>query len=154
MLGSHGQKVRFDGMITPLGENQMKSGPSVPTTIDEYIAGFPREVQARLDRIRAVIRKAAPGAEEKMSYRIPTFTLKGSLVHFGGFKKHVGFYPGASGIANFQTELAAYDSAKGSVQFPFDKPLPVGLIAEIVKFRVKENLERAQAKARKQARAK
>lgn len=141
-------------MITPSGENQMRSGQSVPTTIDEYIAGFPPEVQTRLDRIRTVIRKAAPDAEEKISYQVPTFTLRGNLVHFGGFTKHVGFYPGASGIANFQAELAAYDSAKGSVQFPFDKPLPVRLIAAIVKFRVKENLERAQAKARKVARAK
>ena len=132
----------------------MRSGQSVQTTIDEYIAGFPRDVQVRLDRIRTVIRKAAPGAAEKISYGTPTFTLKGNLVHFGGFKKHVGFYPGVSGIANFKTELAAYDSAKGSVQFPFDKPMPVSLIAEIVKFRVKENLERAQAKARKEATAK
>jgi uncharacterized protein YdhG (YjbR/CyaY superfamily) len=134
-------------MIALKGEAQMRSGPSVPTTIDEYIASFPREVQLRLDRIRTVIRKAAPEAEEKISYRIPTFALKGNLVHFGGFKSHVGFYPGASGIANFKTELAAYESARGSVQFPFDEPLPVSLIARIVKFRVKENLERAQAKA-------
>ena len=132
----------------------MKSDRTAPRNIDEYIAGFPRDVQVRLDRIRTVIRKAARGAEEKISYQIPTFTLKGNLVHFGGFKKHVGFYPGVSGIANFKTELAAYDSAKGSVQFPSDKPMPVSLIAEIVKFRVKENLERAQAKARKEARAK
>ncbi len=121
----------------------MRTPQSVPQTIDDYIAGFPEEVQVLLEKVRATIRKAAPAAEEKISYQIPTFTLKGNLVHFGGFKKHIGFYPGSAGIANFKKELAGYHSAKGSVQFPFDKPIPVGLIAKIVKFRLKQNLEKA-----------
>jgi uncharacterized protein YdhG (YjbR/CyaY superfamily) len=116
--------------------------------IDEYIAGFPEDVQAILEKIRTTIRKAAPGAEEAISYQIPTFKLKGNLVHFGAFKKHIGFYPTSSGIRRFKSELAAYESAKGSVQFPFAKPIPYGLIGKIVKFRVKENLERAAAKGK------
>ncbi|MGE0116066.1 MAG: iron chaperone [Steroidobacteraceae bacterium] len=110
-----------------------------PTTIDAYIAGFPSEVQAILEQVRQTIRKAAPAAEQAIKYGIPTFVLAGNLVHFGGFKKHVGFYPGASGIAAFKAELAVYAGAKGSVQFPFGKPIPLKLIAKIVKFRVKEN---------------
>ncbi|MFN0198724.1 MAG: iron chaperone [Planctomycetaceae bacterium] len=126
----------------------MRTPPSAQQTIDDYIAGFPEEVQVLLEKVRVTIRKAAPKAEEKISYQIPTFTLKGNLVHFGGFKKHIGFYPGSAGIANFKKELAGYHSAKGSVQFPFDKPIPVGLIAKIVKFRVKQNLEKAAARGK------
>ena len=127
----------------------MKTDQAVPKTIDEYIAGFPREVQEILERIRKTIRAAAPDAEEKISYQMPTFTLKGNLVHFAAFKKHIGFYPTSTGIAKFRKELAAYESAKGSVQFPFDKPIPYGLISKIVKFRVKEDLARAEAKGKK-----
>ncbi|MGZ8558565.1 MAG: iron chaperone [Chitinophagaceae bacterium] len=115
-------------------------------TINEYIAGFPKNVQDILEKLRDTIRKAAPGSEETINYAIPTFTLKGNLVHFAAFKNHIGFYPSPSGIEAFKKELSIYEGAKGSVQFPIDKPLPLSLITKIVKFRVKENLERAKAK--------
>jgi uncharacterized protein YdhG (YjbR/CyaY superfamily) len=127
----------------------MKANQAAPKTIDEYIAGFPKDVQAILQQIRATIRKAAPGAEEKISYQMPAFTLKGNLVYFGAFKNHIGFYPIPSGIEAFQEELSAYEQGKGSVQFPLDKPIPYDLISRIVKFRVKENLARAEAKGKK-----
>ena len=118
------------------------------TTIDDYIAGFPKDVQVILEELRATIRKAAPEAEETINYQIPTFTLNGNLVHFAAYKNHIGFYPTPSGIAAFKKELSAYEGAKGSVQFPIDKPLPLRLITKIVKFRVKENLERAEGKVK------
>jgi len=122
----------------------------MPTkTIDEYIASSPKDVQAILKKIRATIKKAAPKAEETINYGIPTFTLNGNLVHFAGFKSHIGFYPTPSGIGKFKKELSVYEGAKGSVKFPLDKPIPYGLITRIVKFRVKENLERAEAKGKK-----
>lgn len=112
---------------------------STPPDIDAYIAAFPAEIRERLEKVRATIRKAAPDAHEKISYQIPTFALCGNLVHFAAFERHIGFYPGASGIKRFARELARYDSAKGSVQFPHDEPVPLGLIRRIVGFRVKEN---------------
>lgn len=115
-------------------------------TIDEYIAGFPKETQAVLQQMRAIISKAALKATETISYGIPTFVLGKNLVHFGGFKNHIGFYATPTGHAAFKKELSVYKEGKGSVQFPLDKPLPVGLITKIVKFRVKENLEKAKAK--------
>lgn len=124
----------------------MQSDPSGPKTIDEYIAGFPPEVQAILEKIRLTIRKAAPDAAETIKYRMPTFTLNGNLVHFAAFKKHIGFYPAPRGIEKFRQELSVYEGAKGSVQFPLDKPMPYGLISRIVKFRRKENLDKAAAK--------
>ena len=126
----------------------MKAAASTPQTIDEYIAGFPRDVQERLEQIRGAIRKAAPDAEEAIKYHLPTFILHGNLVHFGAFTQHIGFYPTPTGIEKFQEELAVYQGAKGSVQFPFDQPLPLRLIGQIVKFRVKENLERAKARGK------
>ncbi|MBI2481398.1 MAG: DUF1801 domain-containing protein [Planctomycetia bacterium] len=114
--------------------------------MDEYIAVFPREVQAILEKVRATIKAAAPEAEETINYQIPTFKLQGNLVHLAAFKQHVGFYPAPTGIAKFKRELSAYQGAKGSVKFPLDKPIPFKLIGEIVKFRVKENLARAAAK--------
>ncbi len=125
----------------------MKSGQSIPQTIDEYIAGFSPEIQEKLETIRATIRKAAPKAEEAISYMMPTFKLRGNLVHFAAFKNHIGFYPGASGIAAFQEELAGYETSKGTVQFPLDKRVPLTLITKIVKFRVQQNLDKAAAKA-------
>ena len=110
--------------------------------IDSYIAAFPAAVSARLREIRTTIRRAAPHAREKISYRIPTFALCGNLVHFAAYEHHIGFYPGASGVRKFARELGAYEFAKGSVQFPHDRPLPLELIADIVTFRVKENLAR------------
>jgi uncharacterized protein YdhG (YjbR/CyaY superfamily) len=116
------------------------------TTIDEYIAIFPADIQAILQKVRATIRKSAPGAEEAIKYQMPTFVLNGNLVHFAAFKNHIGFYPVPTGIEKFKKELSVYKQGKGSVQFPLDKPIPYGLIGKIVKFRVKENLEKAKAK--------
>jgi uncharacterized protein YdhG (YjbR/CyaY superfamily) len=118
-------------------------------TIDEYIAVFPKDVQEILEKVRATIHKAAPNAEETINYGIPTFTLNGNLVHFAAFKKHIGFYPTPRGIDQFKVELSGYESAKGSVQFPLDKPIPYDLISRIVAFRVKDNLEKAAAKGKK-----
>jgi len=117
--------------------------------IDEYISGFPKEVQDILEKIRMTIRKAAPEAKETINYAIPTFTLEGNLVHFAAFKNHIGFYPAPSGIEAFKKELSVFEGAKGSVQFPIDKPLPLSLVTKIVKFRVKENLEKAKKKQKK-----
>ena len=124
----------------------MKTDPTTPRNIDEYIAGFPQGVQEILTKIRLTIRKAAPDAEETISYRMPTFALKGNLVHFAAFKKHIGFYPTPTGIEKFKNELSVYEGAKGSVRFPLDQSVPFDLISKIVKFRVKENLDRATKK--------
>lgn len=116
----------------------MKQGSAAPGSIDEYIAAFPAGVQKVLERVRMTIQKAAPDAVEAMKYGIPTFVLGENLVHFGGFKTHVGFYPAPSGIEAFKKELSAYEGAKGSVKFPLDKSMPLALITRIVKFRVQE----------------
>src|SRR5713226_4149473 len=108
-------------------------------TIDEYIRTFPEDVQRILEKMRQTIRKAAPEAVEAISYQIPTFKLNGNLVHFAAFKKHIGFYPTPSGIEAFRKELSPYKGAKGSVQFPIEKPIPYGLVKRIVIFRMKEN---------------
>jgi uncharacterized protein YdhG (YjbR/CyaY superfamily) len=127
----------------------MKADQTTAKSIDEYIAGFPPDVQEILEKIRMTIRKAAPDAEEAVKYGIPTFTLKGNLVHFGAYQKHIGFYPTPTGLEEFKEELSVYEGSKGTVRFPLDKPIPFDLIGKIVKFRVKENLERAGAKRRK-----
>ncbi len=119
---------------------------SKPINIDEYIASFPKETQKILSQFRATVKKAAPQAVEVISYGIPAFKLNGLLVWFGAHTNHIGFYPRASGIEMFKKELAAYKSAKGSVRFPLDKPLPLALITKIVKFRVNENNERIKPK--------
>jgi len=124
----------------------MKPDQAVPKTIDEYIAGFPNDVQDILQKIRMTIRKAAPESEETISYKMPAFTLNGNLVYFAGFEKHIGFYPIPTGIDKFKKELSVYKQGKGSVQFPLDKPIPYNLISKIVKFRVKENLDRVKSK--------
>ncbi len=110
--------------------------------IDEYINTFSTEVQEILKELRAVIKVAAPQATEKISYQMPTFVLNGNLVHFAAYKKHIGFYPAPSGILAFKEELSAYKGAKGSVQFPIDKPLPLELISRIVTYRVEENMKK------------
>jgi uncharacterized protein YdhG (YjbR/CyaY superfamily) len=121
----------------------------VAGTIDEYVAGFSPEVQVILQRVRQTIRKAAPGAEETIKYRMPTFTLGGrNLVHFAGHQHHIGFYPTPSGIEQFQKELSVYENAKGSVQFPINRPIPYALIGRVTRFRVKENRGRTTAKSR------
>lgn len=116
----------------------MKSANQPAKDMDEYIAGFPPGVRRRLNQIRAIIRKAAPEAEEAIKYQMPTFVLGKSLVHFAAFKNHIGLYPTPSGIAAFKDDLAPYVNAKGSVQFPLDKPLPLALIERIVRFRINE----------------
>ena len=127
----------------------MESNKAGFASIDEYIATFPEEIQKILEQLRATIKAAAPDAEEKISYQMPTFALKGNLVHFAAHKNHVGFYPTPSGIQAFKRELSIYEGAKGSVQFPIDQPLPLELIGKIVKFRVAENLKNAEKKSGK-----
>jgi uncharacterized protein YdhG (YjbR/CyaY superfamily) len=122
----------------------MTSNRSTARTIDEYLAEFPPETRAVLEEVRALIRAEAPEATETISYAIPTFDLGGRhLVHFAGYEKHIGFYPGARGIAEFKEELTGFKSAKGSVQFPLGQPLPADLIRRIVAFRVEEDTRRA-----------
>src|ERR1051325_8151997 len=116
----------------------MKSDSIEPQTIDEYIAGFPEDVQKILEKVR-----------ETIKYQMPTFILNGNLVYFAGFKNHIGFYPIPTGIEKFKKELSVYKQGKGSVQFPLDQPIPYDLIRKIVKFRVRENLEKAKAKSKK-----
>lgn len=122
----------------------METKKPVPQTIDEYIAGFPEDVQAILQKIRKTVKQLAPEAQEKISYQMPTFYLNGNLVHFAAFKHHIGFYPTPSGTAKFQKEIAKYKAAKGSIQFPLDQPIPYDLITRIVEFRVKENLAKGK----------
>lgn len=113
-----------------------------PTTIDEYIAQFPEDVQHILLKIRTVIKESAPGAVERINYQMPAFLLNGILVWFAAHKHHVGFYPKGTAIEAFKEELSTYKRAKGSVQFPLDRPIPYELVSKIVKFRVAENLKR------------
>lgn len=127
----------------------MKTDQSEPQTIDEYIAGFPEDVQKILEKVRLTIKKAAPEAQETIKYRMPTFTLHGNLVYFAGFKNHIGFYPVPTGIEAFKKELSVYKQGKGSIQFPLNQPIPYDLIRKIVKFRVKENMAKSAAKGKK-----
>lgn len=115
-------------------------------TIDEYILLFPPNVQEILNNIRNLVREEAPDATEKISYQMPTFVLYGNLVHFAAYANHIGLYPTPTGMEAFQEELSIYKSGKGSAQFPLDKPIPYDLIREIVKFRVKESIEKHQNK--------
>jgi uncharacterized protein YdhG (YjbR/CyaY superfamily) len=131
----------------------MKS-ESPTDTIDAYISGFPENVQDILQKIRRIISDAAPDAEEAIKYQIPTFVLGGNLVHFAAFEKHIGFYPTPSGIEQFKDALSAYNSAKGSVQFPLDFPIPYDLIKRIVRFRVKENRDKMSSKPVRKKRTK
>jgi uncharacterized protein YdhG (YjbR/CyaY superfamily) len=111
-------------------------------TIDQYIGTFPKDVQIILESMRETIRKAAPKAKEAISYGIPTFKLNGNLVHFGGFKKHVSFFPASSGVLKFQKEITKYKTSKGTIRFLLNEKIPLTLISKIVKFRVKENLSK------------
>jgi uncharacterized protein YdhG (YjbR/CyaY superfamily) len=115
-----------------------RADQATPGSIDEYIARFPPDVQAVLQQVRTTIREAAPDAEEAIKYQIPTFVQNETLVHFAAFRNHIGLYPTPSGVAKFKDELSSYESAKGSVRFPIDKPMPLRLIARIVAFRVRE----------------
>lgn len=115
-------------------------------TIDDYISTFSPDIQEILSTIRKVIKEAAPDAKEKISYQMPTFELHGNLVHFAAFKNHIGFYPTPNGIDAFREELSVYKGAKGSIQFPLNQPIPYELISKIVKFRVAENIKKAEDK--------
>jgi len=117
-------------------------------SIDEYIETFPKETQQILKKIRTTVRAAAPDAEEKISYQMPTFYLNGNLIHFAGYKTHIGIYPTPSGTAAFKKEISRYQGGKGSIRLPIDEPMPYDLIKRIVKFRVAENLKKAKAKAK------
>lgn len=127
----------------------MKKNGTTPKTIDEYIKAFPMDIQEKLRAMRKAIHAAAPKAEEKISYQMPTFFLKGNLVHFAAFKNHIGFYPVPSGILAFKKELSAYATSKGAAQFPLDRPLPLALVARIVKYRVVENEKNSREKLKK-----
>lgn len=122
---------------------------SMPESVGEYIAGFPPAVRAVLRKMRATIRQAAPDAEERISWGMPAYVQDGMLVFFAAFEKHVSFFPGPEGIERFEKELASYGQSKGTVRFPLGTPVPYGLIARIVKFRVKQNKARAAAKRKK-----
>jgi uncharacterized protein YdhG (YjbR/CyaY superfamily) len=117
-----------------------------PKDIQEYISGFPEDIQQKLEQIRMTIKRAAPDAEEVISYGMPSFKLNGSLVWFAAFTKHIGFYPAPSGIEVFYNELSVYKSGKGSVHFRLDEPIPFDLITKIVKYRVSENMQKATNK--------
>jgi uncharacterized protein YdhG (YjbR/CyaY superfamily) len=110
--------------------------------IDDYIVTFPPNVQHKLKELRNAIKESAPEAEEAISYGMPTFKLNGNLVHFAAYKKHIGFYPTHSGILAFEEKLSIYKHSKGAVQFPIDRPIPLDIVREIVRFRVRENLTR------------
>ena len=119
-----------------------------PANIDAYIANFPEDVQKKLNQIRSTIRKAIPKAEEAIKYGIPTYVLNGNVVHFGGYKNHIGFYPAPGGIEAFKKELSAYEESKGTIKFPRDKPLPTALIAKISKYRAMQNQGKVKAKSK------
>jgi uncharacterized protein YdhG (YjbR/CyaY superfamily) len=122
---------------------------NIASDVDSYIASYPPKVAKLLKQLRAIIKKSAPGAEESISYMMPAYKLDGPLVYFGGYDKHIGFYPTGSGVAAFKKEISVYKHSKGAVQFPLDQPLPLALIEKMVKFRVKENLIKADLKKKK-----
>lgn len=124
----------------------MKKGKGAPESVDAYIAGFAPEVRTVLRKMRATVRRAAPGAEEKISWGMPAYVQDGMLTFFAAFTNHVSLFPGPGGLEKFKKELAPYGTSKGTVKFPLGTPVPYGLIARIVKFRVKENRALAAAK--------
>ena len=127
----------------------MNTKPAEFKNIDEYIAGFPKEVQGILEKLRATIHAAAPEAVETISYQMPTFNLYGHyLVYFAAYKKHIGFYGYPKGAAEFEKEMAVYESGKGTLKFPYDRPIPYDLITRMVKYRVHENLARAKSEGK------
>ena len=120
----------------------MEKAILVPETVDQYIAAFPADVKKRMQQLRKTIKAAAPKAEEVISYQMPGYKYLGMLVYFAAYKNHIGFYPGAGGILEFYKKLSSFKSAKGSVQFPNDRPIPYEVISKVVKFRVKQNEEK------------
>ena len=127
----------------------MSADPTTPKDVDEYIASFPQDVQEILETVRMTIRNAAPDAQETIKYKMPTFTLNGNLIAFAAYRKHIGLYPAPAGDEKFNNELSFYKAEKGTVRFPLNRPIPLDLISQIVKLRVKDNLERAEAKKKK-----
>jgi uncharacterized protein YdhG (YjbR/CyaY superfamily) len=127
----------------------MDSRKAGPGSIDEYIAAFPEDIQKILEELRGTIKAAAPEAQENISYQMPAFALKGNLVWFAAFKNHIGFYPMPSGIQAFKKEFSIYEGSKGTIRFSIDKPLPLKLIGKVIKFRVAENLKKAEIKSRR-----
>lgn len=126
----------------------MKANPTVVQNVDQYISSFPKDTQKLLKQLRTTIKKAAPEADEVISYQMPAYNFYGRLVYFAAYEKHIGFYPMPSAIENFKNELSTYNTSKGTVQFPLDKPLPLPLITKITSFRVKENLQAAEIKGK------
>ena len=126
----------------------MLTDQSTPKTIDEYISGFHGDIREILEKVRMTIKAAAPEAEETIKYQMPTFTLRGNLISFAAYKKHIGLYPAPTGDEEFNRKLMVYKTEKSTVRFPLDKPIPFDLISNIVKYRVKENLSRTEAKAK------
>ena len=120
----------------------MKTPKKEFKTIDEYIATFPKNIQSILEEMRQTIRDSAPKAEEAISYQMPTFKLNGNLVYFAAFKNHIGFYPTSSAIEAFKEELSDYEVSKGTVRFPLNKPIPYDIVRKMVRYRVKENLDK------------
>lgn len=134
--------MRYLGQAISKGGHVEKK--SSYASIDEYIMSFPENVQKKLTALRKLIRQAAPDAQEKISYQMPTFYLNGNLIHFAAFAKHIGLYPTPSGTANFKRELSRFVHGKGSVQFPLEEPLPTDLIKRIVKYRVDANIKKGK----------
>ena len=131
-------------------KHSMKTKRTTPKDIDDYTAGFPDDVQKILEKVRTTIRKTAPEGEETISYQIPTFKLNDTyLIYFAGFENHISLYPAPRGAEEFKKELSAYEGGKGTVRFPLDKPIPFDLIKRIVKFKVKENQEKAKTRGKK-----
>jgi len=120
-----------------------------PKSVDEYISLFPTEIQSKLAKLRSVIKKAAPVAEEKLSYGMPAYTHKGMLLYFAAHTNHIGLYPYPSAMETFRKEITQYRTSKGTIQFPYDEPIPYGLVSDIVKFRLQENIKKDELKRRK-----
>jgi uncharacterized protein YdhG (YjbR/CyaY superfamily) len=135
--------------LTILKNIRMQPNAKVAANIDEYIEKFPANVQATLQKLRTTIKKAAPAAEETISYQMPAFKYHGMLVYFAGYKNHIGFYPTSSPMKVFKDRLTNYKTSKGAIQFPINEAIPLGLVKDIVKFRIKENLEKENAKPKK-----
>lgn len=129
----------------------MKTSQTKPLTVDDYLSTLPENIKAILEELRKTIKAAAPEAVELISYSMPAIKLNGVLVYYAACKNHIGFYPASSGIHSFKEELSAYKGSKGAVRFPLDEPLPVALITKIVKFRVQEDLKKAEEKQKKRA---
>ena len=150
LLSTPWQRLRPDAASTRWSRlSDVIKGRAAPKDIDRYIAGFPPDVRGKLTKLRAAIRRAAPQAKETIKYQMPTFTQHGNLVHFAAYKNHIGFYPAPRAIEEFRAELVKYEGSKGAIRFPLDRPLPLGLIGRIVRFRVQQDHQRAAARKKK-----